>query len=112
MLGSELLPHVGDDETIKAGVLCDMARRCALVAMGMSLQDDRDSYVNKRVDPSGILLGNLFRQCYSRYAGLLSFYIFTPVMSQNKSNVAYIQICKGCSQSSSQGFGDAVSTSA
>lgn len=68
MLETELLPHVGIEGSVKASVLCDMARRCALVAMGLVAQDDRDSYVNKRVDPSGILLGNLFRQCYSRFA--------------------------------------------
>ena len=68
MLATELLPHVGKSRTSKCTVLADMARRAALVAMGVTCTDDRDSYVNKRVDPAGILLANLFRQCYGKFA--------------------------------------------
>lgn len=68
MLATELLPHVGGDSGRKAEFLCDMARRCAVVAMGLCSPDDRDSYANKRVDPPGVLLGNLFRQSYGRFA--------------------------------------------
>ena len=68
MLETELLPHVGPCSLKKAMVLTNMARRAALVAMGVSRTDDRDSYVNKRVDPSGILLANLFRQCYGKFS--------------------------------------------
>ena len=28
--------------------------------------DDRDSYVNKRIDTAGILMANLFRQYYTK----------------------------------------------
>ena len=28
--------------------------------------DDRDSYVNKRIDTSGVLMANLFRQYYTK----------------------------------------------
>ena len=68
MLETELLPHVGPSSTHKRIVLADMARRAALVAMGITRTDDRDSYANKRVDPAGILLANLFRQCYGKFA--------------------------------------------
>ena len=74
MLQTELLPHVlptgtkGGSLSAKCFVLADMARRAALVAMGVTRVDDRDSYANKRVDPSGILLANLFRQVYGKFA--------------------------------------------
>ena len=68
MLETELLPHVGPSFECKRIVLADMARRAALVAMGVIATDDRDSYANKRVDPAGILLANLFRQCYGKFA--------------------------------------------
>jgi DNA-directed RNA polymerase II subunit RPB2 len=73
MLETELLPHVkptidGQSRIEKCLVLADMARRAALVAMGVARMDDRDSYVNKRVDPAGILLANLFRQVYGKFA--------------------------------------------
>ena len=28
--------------------------------------DDRDSYINKRIDTPGMLMANLFRQCYGK----------------------------------------------
>ena len=74
MLATELLPHVKSTADLqspqieKCLVLADMARRAALVAMGVSKMDDRDSYVNKRVDPAGILMANLFRQVYGKFA--------------------------------------------
>jgi len=68
MLETELLPHVGSSHAAKQVVLADMTRRAALVAMGVTRIDDRDSYANKRVDPAGILLANLFRQCYGKFA--------------------------------------------
>jgi DNA-directed RNA polymerase II subunit RPB2 len=68
ILETELLPHVGACLPSKRVVLADMARRAVLVAMGANRPDDRDSYVNKRVDPTGIMLANLFRQCYGKFA--------------------------------------------
>ena len=74
MLDTELLPHVkptkagAGADLEKCHVIADMARRAALVAMGVNKVDDRDSYVNKRVDPAGILLANLFRQVYGKFA--------------------------------------------
>lgn len=76
MLETELLPHVksmppkspAHQRVEKCHVLADMARRAALVAMGVTRLDDRDSYINKRVDPAGILLANLFRQVYGKFA--------------------------------------------
>ena len=68
MLQTELLPHVGPAFARKREVLAEMTRRAALVAMGVHQCHDRDSYVNKRIDTTGSLLGNLLRQYYGKLA--------------------------------------------
>jgi len=59
VLAMEFLPHVGDSLEKKAVYLGHMARKL-LTATEQS--DDRDSYVNKRVDTPGVLLAGVFRQ--------------------------------------------------
>lgn len=68
LLETELLPHVGRSYPRKIAILADMARRVALVSQGILKSDDRDSYINKRIDPTGILLSNLFRQSFGKFA--------------------------------------------
>ena len=34
--------------------------------LGKYEYDDRDSYINKRVDTPGLLMAGLFRQCFNR----------------------------------------------
>ena len=36
------------------------------IYLGYDTYDNRDSYINKRVDTPGILMSNLFRQCYGK----------------------------------------------
>ena len=43
-----------------------MIRKLLLTSIGKLPYDDRDSYINKRVDTPGILIGNLFRQYYTK----------------------------------------------
>jgi DNA-directed RNA polymerase II subunit RPB2 len=62
----ELLPHTGSNLVGKAVYLGYMARRLLATGMGAARPDDRDSYINKRVDTPGMLLANIFRQYYGK----------------------------------------------
>ena len=63
VLKNEFLPHVGTDFRKKALYLGYMARR---LLKHTKVMDDRDSYINKRVDTPGVLLANIFRQYYGK----------------------------------------------
>ena len=43
-----------------------MIRKIIRVHLKLDNYDNRDSYMNKRIDSPGILMSNLFRQCYSK----------------------------------------------
>lgn len=66
VLEREMLPHVGPSLASKALYLGAMVRKLILCWQGMRPFDDRDSYLNKRVDTPGVLLGNLMRQYYGK----------------------------------------------
>lgn len=66
VLRNEFLPHVGEDLNKKALYLGFMVRKLIRCFTGVTPFDDRDSYINKRVDTPGILLANLFRQYYGK----------------------------------------------
>jgi DNA-directed RNA polymerase II subunit RPB2 len=62
ILERELLPHMGASFHKKALYVGYMARCLLRCVMGGRELDDRDSYLNKRIDAPGFLLANLFRQ--------------------------------------------------
>jgi DNA-directed RNA polymerase beta subunit len=66
VLEKEFLPHVGSSLEKKALYLGVMTNRLLKCFMGLRDFDDRDSYVNKRVDTPGVLMSNLFRQYYGK----------------------------------------------
>lgn len=66
VLTQDLLPHVGTSYRRKALYLGYMVRKILRIYLGYDTYDNRDSYIHKRADPPGVLLGNLFRQCYSK----------------------------------------------
>lgn len=66
VLDKEFLPHVGKEPAAKAVYLGYMARKLISCYLGIVPYDDRDSYMNKRVDAPGTLLANLFRQYYGK----------------------------------------------
>ena len=43
-----------------------MANRLLQASYGWIKEDERDSYVNKRIDTTGIMMANLFRQYYGK----------------------------------------------
>ena len=61
----EIVPHVATIEQ-KARFLGYMVWRMLAVRDGILPPDDRDDYVNKRVDLAGVLMAQLFRQLYKR----------------------------------------------
>ena len=66
VLTNEFMPHVGPDFNKKALYLGYMVNKLLRVSAGLLPFDDRDSYVNKRIDTPGILMANLLRQYYGR----------------------------------------------
>lgn len=65
-LTHDFLPHLGEDNHKKAIYLGQMIFKILLYATGRIQEDDRDSFENKRVDAPGIMLGNLFRQSFTK----------------------------------------------
>jgi DNA-directed RNA polymerase beta subunit len=66
ILVKELLPHVGPLPHKKALYLGHMCHKLLSCYLELQPFDDRDSYINKRIDTPGILLTNLFRQYYGK----------------------------------------------
>jgi hypothetical protein len=66
ILRQDLLPHLGEDLNKKIVFLGFMAHRMLNVMLGRTDIDDRDALHNKRVEPPGILLGQLFRQNWKK----------------------------------------------
>ncbi len=66
ILETEFLPHVGTCFHKKALYLGYMTKKLIMCYLGLWSMDDRDSYINKRVDSPGVLMANLFRQYYGK----------------------------------------------
>lgn len=66
VLEKEFLPHVGHSFEKKALYLGFMVNKLMKCFLGLKEYDDRDSYINKRIDTPGILMANLFRQYYGK----------------------------------------------
>jgi len=66
ILEKEFLPHVGSDFRKKALYLGYMVNKLIRCYLGIWEMDDRDSYINKRVDSPGVLMANLFRQYFGK----------------------------------------------
>tara|TARA_B100000575_G_C23143782_1_gene666961 strand:- start:21576 stop:25382 length:3807 start_codon:yes stop_codon:yes gene_type:complete len=66
IISNDFLPHLGPDYKVKSYFLGHMVKHLLDVYLKKKDVDDRDSYVNKRIDTSGILMSNLFRQYYTK----------------------------------------------
>ena len=66
ILKNDFLPHVGTDYHKKAMYLGYMVRKLLSCYLKRHNLDDRDSYLNKKVDTPGILMANIFRQYYGK----------------------------------------------
>jgi DNA-directed RNA polymerase II subunit RPB2 len=65
VLNNDLFPHC---KTLvqKLYILGYMARKLIMVSFGWIPTDDRDSYINKRIELTGTLLNNLFRNYFNK----------------------------------------------
>ena len=66
ILKDDFLPHVGTDYKNKSLYLGYMVKKLLMCSMELTPLDDRDSYINKRIDTPGIMMANLFRQYYGK----------------------------------------------
>jgi len=66
---NELFPHMGITATIKekAIYLGFVVSKLLNTHLGLRKEDDRDNYINKRVEMAGILCNDLFRTLFKRY---------------------------------------------
>lgn len=62
----EVLPHIGDNTVEKCHYVGAMVNKLVKTHFGLFPLSDRDSYENKRIEPCGVLIGNLLYQCLSR----------------------------------------------
>lgn len=65
ILETDIFPHCRNDVE-KQYFLGYMTRRLIDCKLGLELSDERDSYVNKRIDLVGSLLNNLFRNYFNK----------------------------------------------
>lgn len=67
----EIFPHMGVTSTIKekAYLLGHMIHKLLATRLGIRKPDDRDNYINKRVESPGVLCHELFRQLFKKYIG-------------------------------------------
>lgn len=63
---NDFLSHVGPSFKKKALYIGYMVRKLISIHLGYQDHDNRDSYLHKRIDTTGILYSNLFRQCYGK----------------------------------------------
>jgi DNA-directed RNA polymerase II subunit RPB2 len=63
---NDFIPHVGKSYRRKALYVGYIIRKMIRIYLGYDTYDNRDSYINKRVDTPGVLMSNLFRQCYGK----------------------------------------------
>ena len=69
VIENELFPHSGITATIKekAYFLGHIVNKLLSTHCGLRKDDDRDDYMNKRVESSGVLCYELFRQLFKKY---------------------------------------------
>jgi len=65
VLGNDIFPHCKTTQQ-KLYLLGYMAKKLIQTSMGWLPPDDRDSYLNKRIDLTGTLLNNLFRNYFNK----------------------------------------------
>ena len=73
LLKNNLLPHVGENSTNrtinKAYFICYMINKLIRVELGRIVPDDRDSYVNKRVELPGDIIFESYKQNHKKMIG-------------------------------------------
>jgi DNA-directed RNA polymerase II subunit RPB2 len=65
-LKTDMLPHVGEELFAKSFFLGKMTKQMLMFYLGFKKMDDRDSYVNKRIDHPGALMTSITRQYFTK----------------------------------------------
>ena len=73
----EIFPHLSITASIKCKLwlLGSLVRKVLYSRLGIRSIDDRDDFVNKRIEPAGVLCGDLFRTLYKRYCNSIASYL-------------------------------------
>jgi len=88
-----LLPHIGQtskDRLAKAYYLTTMAGKAVERAHKLREDDDKDHYMNKRLELSGKLMEHLFRYSFKYFIKDLKFQIDRTVTRRRKLNIATV----------------------
>ena len=108
LLTKYLLPHISIEEgseNQKAFFIGYMIYRLLNCFLGRADDDDRDHYARKRLDISGALLSNLFRQLFKKFKERTTFSIISNI--KNDKDLLYginnDEITKGLNYSLSTG---------
>ena len=92
ILNSDLFPHC-KTQAQKIYYLGYMASRVIKCSLGLTKQDDRDSYMNKRIDLTGVLLNNLFRNYFNKLVKDMSKQVIREINTGSwKSTEDYLSI--------------------
>lgn len=86
-LKNHFIPHMGTEFLPKAHYLSYMVREVLLTKIGYKNPTDRDSFINSRVDVSGDLMSNIFRDLYFRIVKQVKESIHTTYY-KNKETVS------------------------
>ena len=93
ILLKDFLPHVGECFKKKALYLGYMVCKLIKCSLDIIELDDRDSYINKRIDTPGIMISNLFRQYYGKVVRDMKTMIYKEVQNGSwKVNNNFINI--------------------
>jgi DNA-directed RNA polymerase II subunit RPB2 len=102
ILINDLFPNVGMSLRNKVIFMGHLVKKLVNICMGVTAPTDRDSYVHKRVDISGFLLGNIFRDYYNQFRNVIrsnidNQYLYGPWRNSkniekliNPSNMSFI----------------------
>jgi DNA-directed RNA polymerase beta subunit len=91
LLQNNMLPHVDENNisrtTNKALYICYMINKLVRVHLGRMQVDDRDSYINKRIDLPGDLMYELYKQQHKKMLGDCKKYFDQRNKSSDNPNV-------------------------
>ncbi len=78
VLANDLFPHCKTTQQ-KVYFLGHMANKIIQTALGWIKPTDRDSYINKRIDMTGTLLNNLFRNYFNKLVKEMQKYVIKEI---------------------------------
>jgi DNA-directed RNA polymerase II subunit RPB2 len=91
VIDNDFIPHV-TGKNKKALYLGHMINKAISVYLGYEPYDNRDSYINKRIDSPGMLMSNLFRQCYGKITKELKTMIEKDINQWRNDNSYVVDI--------------------